>query len=161
MHEYSYYECFVYFLIQLEVLCQKTHGYFLFLLFIKLLIPTGGILLPNFHILNLTNVLSVFFSTLFEIMCSSCSAYLPPPLPQSTPWPFSPHPHSYVAFSLDLGESLGYHFPPGRKGTEVILLHVLNTYVRTIMLEWSALAVRDNGLCFTKPSFLKTSLAVF
>lgn len=62
-------------------------------------------------------------------------------LPQPISWPSPPRPHPCVAFELNVGESLYYHFPPGRKGMVIILLNILNTLVRTIMSEKSALAV--------------------
>lgn len=69
--ENSYFVYFIYFPVQLEVLCQMTHEYFLFFYFYKIISPTRGIPPVNFHICN-KYAFRVFPSTLCDNMCLSC-----------------------------------------------------------------------------------------
>lgn len=50
--ENSYFVYFTYFPVQREVLCQMTHEYFSFLIFIKLSLPQEVFPPVNFHICN-------------------------------------------------------------------------------------------------------------
>lgn len=113
--ENSYFVYFTYFPVQREVLCQMTHEYFLFLIFIKLSLPQE--VFPLWIFISVTNMLSES-SLLLCVTTCALVACLPAnvPIPHAAPWPLSTTSSPLGGFLFRFGGITWLPFPIWKKG---------------------------------------------